>query len=179
MEHYINQTKKGIEFVKELVLAILLALLFTSFIMSHNKIPTVSMVDTINVGDHILVNLLPYYYRDPVRGEIVVFKQGNENWVKRVIGEPGDVVDIREGNVYINDEKLDETAYLASEGISDPTHGTAITFPYKVGEGEYFLMGDNRPESGDSRYIGTVKRDKIYGKGWIKIYPLNQIGSLK
>ncbi|PHV71123.1 signal peptidase I [Sporanaerobium hydrogeniformans] len=178
MENTMNQVKKGIEFIKELVLAVLLALLFTSFIMSHNKIPTVSMVDTINVGDHILVNLLPYYYRDPVQGEIVVFKQGKESWVKRVIGEPGDLIDIREGNVYVNGEKLDESSYLAGEGISEPTHATSIIFPYQVGEDEYFLMGDNRPESGDSRYIGAVKRDKIYGKGWIKIYPFNQMGSL-
>ncbi|MDF2877565.1 MAG: lepB [Clostridia bacterium] len=180
MEKNVVVTKKTIEFIKELVLAVLMALLFTSFIVSHNKIPSVSMVDTINVGDHILTNMLPYYYRDPYRGEIVVFKQEKESWVKRVVGEPGDVIDIREGNVYVNDEKLDESAYLATEGISDPTvPDQSIELPYQVPKDQYFVMGDNRPDSHDSRYLGAIKRENIYGKGWLKVYPFNQIGQLK
>ncbi len=174
-----DQIKKGIEFIKELALTVLLAVLLTTFIVSHNEIPTGSMIATINEHDHILVNLLPYYYRDPVRGEIVVFRQGDEIWVKRAIGEPGDVVDIRQGNVYINNERLDERAYLASEGTSQVTGGAAVTFPYKLGEKDYFLMGDNRQNSWDSRYIGPISRDKIYGKGWLKIYPFTQIGRLR
>lgn len=178
MENTIEVTKKAIEFLKELVLAVLMALLFTSFIISHNKIPTPSMVSTINVGDHILTNMIPYYYRDPHRGEIVVFRQEDESWVKRVIGEPGDTIDILEGNVYVNGQPLDESSYLAESGISDPIQSTSISFPYQVPKGEYFLMGDNRPQSGDSRYLGAIKREKIYGKAWIKVYPFNQIGQL-
>lgn len=179
MNNYLDKTKNVIEFIKELILAVLLALLFTSFIVSHNKIPTESMVDTINIGDHMLTNMLPYYYRDPYKGEIVVFKQGEERWVKRVIGEPGETIDIQEGNVYINGVRLNELEYLSEEGISTPSFPTSIIFPYTIPEGEYFLMGDNRPASGDSRYIGSVKRENIYGKGWVKIYPLNQLGLLK
>ncbi len=176
----VNFAKRSIEFVKELILAVLMALLFTTFIVSHNKIPTPSMVSTINVNDHILTAMVPYYYRDPNYGEIVVFKNGEDSWVKRVIGLPGDVIDIREGNVYVNDVKIDESAYLASEGISDPYAGSDhVSFPYTVPEDSYFLMGDNRTQSQDSRYIGAVSRDRIYGKAWIKIYPFNQIGPLK
>ena len=180
----VNFIKHGIEFSKELILAVLMALLFTFFIVSHNKIPTSSMVSTINVNDHILTTMIPYYYRDPAYGEIVVFKHEGpdkvESWVKRVIGLPGDVIDIREGNVYVNDVKIDESRYLASEGISDPYMGSNhVEFPYTVPENSYFLMGDNRPQSQDCRYIGAVSRDKIYGKGWIRIYPFNQIGILK
>lgn len=180
MKKNVDVVKKGIEFIKELVVAVLLALLFTFFIVSHNRIPTSSMVSTINIGDHILTNMLPYYYRDPQYGEIVVFRNGEESWVKRVIGLPGDVIDIREGNVYVNDEKLDESAYLADEGISDPLPGSVhVEFPYTVPEDSYFLMGDNRPYSEDSRYIGAVKREVIYGKAWIKVYPFNDIEILK
>lgn len=180
MESAVSFVKHSIEFVKELILAVLMALLFTSFILSHNKIPTPSMVSTINVNDHILTAMVPYYYRDPNYGEIVVFKNGEESWVKRVIGLPGDVIDIREGNVYVNDEKIDESDYLASEGISEPYAGSDhVDFPYTVPEDSYFLMGDNRTQSQDSRYIGSISRDKIYGKAWIKIYPFNQIGLLK
>jgi signal peptidase I len=178
MDKNIELTKKAIEFIKELVLAVLMALLFTSFIVSHNKIPSPSMVSTINVGDHILTNMLPYYYRDPHRGEIVVFKQEDESWVKRVIGEPGDTIDILQGNVYVNGNLLDETSYLDGEGISEPIRSMSISFPYKVPDGQYFLMGDNRQQSHDSRYLGAIKREKIYGKAWVKVYPFNQIGQL-
>ncbi len=180
MESSVNFIKRGIEFIKELILAVLMALLFTSFIVSHNKIPTPSMVSTINVNDHILTTMVPYYYRDPGYGEIVVFKNGDESWVKRVIGCPGDVIDIRDGNVYVNDVKIDESAYLAGEGISEPYAGSNhVSFPYTVPIDSYFLMGDNRMESQDSRYIGAVSRERIYGKAWVKIYPFDQIGVLK
>lgn len=171
-------TKKAIEFIKELILAVLMALLFTSFVISHNKIPSPSMVSTINVGDHILTNMMPYYYRDPHRGELVVFKQEDESWVKRVVGEPGDTIDILEGDVYVNGERLDESDYLAGVGISTPIQNMSVTFPYKVPSGEYFLMGDNREQSYDSRYLGSIKREKIYGKAWVKIYPFKEIGKL-
>ncbi|WP_069997587.1 signal peptidase I [Cellulosilyticum sp. I15G10I2] len=175
----IEITKKSIEFIKELILAVLMALLFTVFIISHNKIPSPSMVDTINEGDHILTSMLPYYYRDPHRGEIVVFKQGDENWIKRVIGEPGDTIDILEGNVYVNGIKVDESNYVSEEGASEPTPFlTSISFPYEVPSEHYFLMGDNRQQSHDSRYLGAISRENIYGKGWIKVYPFNHVGLL-
>lgn len=176
---------KGIfEFVKEMLLVLLVAMLFIFFVVSHNKIPTQSMVSTINIGDHILTTMVPYYYRDPQPGEIVVFKQGEAAWVKRVIGLPGDIIDIKEGKVFVNGNALDESEYL-DEGITTevPTYllesEDGIKYPYTVPDNKYFLMGDNRPESQDSRYIGPVDRSNIYGKGWIKVYPFDQIGFLK
>lgn len=180
MSKVLYSIKGCVEFIKELVLVVLVALLFTSFIVSHNKIPTPSMVSTINEQDHILTTMVPYYYRNPEVGEIVVFKQGEESWVKRVIGLPGDIIDIREGQVYVNDEARDESAYLAAGMSSEPYPGSDhVTFPYTVPEDHYFLMGDNRAQSQDCRYLGAIARDKIYGKAWIKIYPFNQIGLLK
>ena len=175
-----NTLKSGIEYIKELVLIVLVALLFTIFIISHNKIPTSSMVSTINEGDHVLTNMIPYYYRDPKYNEIVVFKRENgESWVKRVIGLPGDTIDIIDGMVYRNGEMIDESAYLAEGVTSELLGGEAITFPLVVPEDSYFLMGDNRFYSYDCRYIGPVKRSAIYGKAWLKIYPFNEIGPLK
>ncbi len=177
--------KSTIEFIKELILILLAAFLFINFIFSHNKIPTRSMVSTINPNDHIITNILPYYYRDPDYGEIVVFHMPNEqNWVKRVIGKPGDVIDIIDGYVYRNGEQIDESAYVEQEGVSEPRLGPDSTpreFPFTVPEGEYFLMGDNRLESLDCRYleVGLIKREQIYGKGWIKIYPFNEVGVLE
>lgn len=180
MQSVLNRLKGGLEFIKELVLIVLVALLFTSFIMSHNKIPTSSMVSTINIGDHVLTNMFPYYYRDPEYGEIVVFHRPNgESWVKRVIGLPGDTIDIINGEVYRNGECLDETAYLDEGVTSEPLGADPLSFPYTVPDGCYFLMGDNRFVSQDSRYIGAIPRKDIYGKAWIKIYPFNEIGILK
>ena len=175
----LNGIKGGIEFIKELVLIVLVALLFTIFIVSHNKIPTASMVSTINEGDHVLTTMLPFYYSDPNYGEIVVFKHGTESWVKRVIGKPGDEIDIIDGMVYRNGEVLDESAYLAEDTTSEPLGQDPISFPYIVPEDHYFLMGDNRLVSQDCRYLGAIDRKDIYGKAWIKIYPFNEIGTLK
>ena len=175
----LNGIKTGLEFIKELVLIVLVALLFTVFIVSHNKIPTSSMVSTINEGDHVLTTMIPYYYRDPEYGEIVVFKHGDESWVKRVIGKPGDEIDIINGIVYRNGEMLDESAYLAENTTSEPFGMDPIDFPYIVPENHYFLMGDNRLVSQDCRYLGAIDRADIYGKALIKIYPFNEIGKLK
>lgn len=171
--------KRGVEFIKELILIVLVALLFTTFIVSHNKIPTASMVSTINEGDHVLTNMIPYYYRDPDYEEIVVFRHGDESWVKRVIGKPGDVIDILGGYVYRNGKLLDESDYLRPGITSEPLGMDPITFPYVVPKDCYFLLGDNRPVSQDCRYLGAIPREDIYGKAWFKIYPFDQIGTLK
>lgn len=174
--------KKIIVEIKELVLIVLVFLLFSTFIISQNVIPSPSMVSTVNIGDRILVSRLPFYYRLPQQGEIIVF-DGPDGypWIKRVIGMPGDEIDIREGNIYINQEAVDESAYLMETGISElsPIIETVIDYPYTVPEGHYFLLGDNRLESVDCRYIGAISEDKIIGKAFFRIYPFNKIGEIK
>lgn len=179
----IGRCKIALEYIKDLVMLMLTVILFITFIMSQNRVPSGSMIATINIGDRMLVNKLPYYYRAPQKGEIVVFQKGDELWVKRLIGYPGDEIDIREGNVYVNDELLDESSYLTREGSSTPIlqkGATPITFPITVPEGTYFFMGDNRLGSLDCRYqeVGTIPCEDVVGKAWLKIYPFDQIGVL-
>lgn len=176
-----QKLRKVLVYIKEDILLVLLVALFFTFIMSHNEIPSDSMVTNINVGDHIFVNMLPYYYRSPERGEIVVFDGPDGfKWIKRVVGMPGETVDIIDGNVYIDGEKLDESAYLNGEGYSSPDpRFVSVVFPYTVPEDSYFLMGDNRLSSDDSRYYGAFKEERITGKALIRIYPFNNIGKLK
>lgn len=173
--------KTIIEMIKEIAIVVLICLLFFSFILSQNKIPSGSMISTLNINDRILVSPIPFYYRDPNRGEIVVFHQEDKMWVKRVVGMPGDKIDIREGDVYINNVFYDEQTYLKNTGISTPNSpwDEPVEFPYKVPEDHYFLMGDNRMDSKDSRYIGAVSRDEIVGTPIFRIYPFNQIGPMK
>lgn len=173
---------KGIlEFIKEIVLVVLICMLFFSFIVSQNKVPTGSMIDTININDRLLVSPIPFYYRDPKQGEIVVFHEEGKLLVKRIVGMPGDILDIKEGNVYINGVLYDEHGYLEEEGISTPNSPweEPVDFPYTVSEQSYFVMGDNRKDSRDSRYIGAISREQIVGKPILRIYPFDCIGSIK
>lgn len=183
MESIHIRLKSVVEYIKEMALLALALVLLLTFIMSHNEIPSGSMISTINIGDHIIVNNLPYYYRAPNKGEIVVFHKGEELWVKRLIGYPGDEIDIREGYVYVNGVQLDESSYLDNEGSSTPVmqpNATPITFPVIVPEDHYFFLGDNRLGSLDCRFkeVGMIPCNDIVGKAWIKIYPFNQIGIL-
>lgn len=174
--------KKLIIEIKELAIIILAFLLFSTFIVSQNKIPSPSMVSTLRVGDRLLVSQIPFYYRLPQRGEVVVFNgPDGKPWIKRVVGMPGEVIDIREGNIYINGIYFDESTYLSGQGFSglDPTQETVVAFPYQVPEGHYFLLGDNRLESRDCRYVGAIPADEITGKALFRIYPFNQIGKIK
>ncbi|MGL4345170.1 MAG: signal peptidase I [Cellulosilyticaceae bacterium] len=178
MEKTLRRTIHILEFVKDPLLAVLAALLITNFLVVHTQIPTGSMIPTINKGDHMLINRLPFYYRDPARGEVIIFKQDGINLVKRVIGLPGDEITLVDGFVYINGEKLDERGYLESDVYSYPLMSDVI-YPYIVPEDHYFVMGDNRGNSQDSRYFSAIPRSDIFAKGGLKIWPIADIGIVK
>ncbi len=175
----VNKVRNILEFVREPLLAVLSALLITQFLFMHTRVPTGSMIPTINEGNHLIVNRVTDYYRTPKRGEIAVFNHGGDKLIKRVIAEPGDSIDLRDGKVWINDKELDETAYI---NVLDSTYTfveSEITFPYVVPDNHYFMMGDNRQNSLDSRYFGPISAEEIIAIGAFKIYPLSDIGTLK
>lgn len=167
----------------DLAIVLVIAFSITEFIVSINIIPTGSMIPTINIRNRVITTQLPFYYRKPNYGEIVVFESlNNERWIKRIIGKPGDTIDIINGKVYRNGEKLDESAYLDDNITSEPLPGnTAQDFPLKIPQGKYFLMGDNRENSFDCRYteVGLIAEDKILAKALVRVYPFNQIEPLE
>ncbi len=176
-----HRVKIMLEEIKEIVIIVFCVVFFMTFVMSQNKIPSGSMIPTLNVKDRLIVSMLPYYYRSPKRGEMVVCNGPDQGkWIKRVIGLPGEVIDIQDGNIYINGEYLDESAYLTEEGIStlNPILETIVTYPFTIPNGCYFLLGDNRMESYDCRYIGPIPEEQIIGKAVFRIYPFNQMGRL-
>ena len=140
------------------------------------------MENTLHNGDNLIVDKLSYRFHDPERFDIIVFPfqyQANTYYIKRIIGLPGETVQIMEdGRIYINGEKLEES--YGREVIQPETIGRAAE-PIVLGEDEYFVMGDNRNNSSDSRtdIVGNIKREDIIGKAWLRIWPLSDFGVLK
>ena len=158
------------DYVCLIILAFVLAFLMNKFVYSNAQVPTGSMIPVVEPGDRLIVNRLAYLFEEPKRGDIVMFAfpdDEKDNYLKRIIGLPGEKVEIKDGLVYINDSKkpLDEPY------INDPPNGNYG--PYNVPEGCYFMLGDNRDESKDARFWENkfVKKEKIVGKAWLKYYP--------
>ena len=160
------------EYAEAIVIALILALVIRTFIVQAFKIPSGSMLPTLQIGDHILVNKFIYHFVSPQRGDIVVFKYPKDearDFIKRVIGLPNDKLEIKNRRVFINDHPLDESYAVHSdptvqeESISPRDfYGPVIIPPEK-----YFMMGDNRDFSMDSRFWGFLDRDKIRGKAFL------------
>ena len=158
------------DYVCLIILAFVLAFLMNKFVYANAQVPTGSMIPVVEPGDRLIVNRLAYLFEEPKRGDIVMFAfpdDEKDNYLKRIIGLPGEKVEIKDGLVYINDSKktLDEPY------INDPPN---VNYgPYNVPEGCYFMLGDNRDESKDARFWENkfVKKEKIVGKAWLKYYP--------
>lgn len=152
--------------------------LLTQFVIVNARIPSSSMENTISVGDRVFGSRLAYLKSDPERYDIIIFKYPDDEsklFIKRIIGLPGETVTIRNGKVYINDstEPLDDSFC--------PETPTGDYGPYVVPENSYFVMGDNREHSHDSRFWTNtfVSRDKILGKAGFRYWPFNKIGMVK
>ncbi len=161
------------EYAEALFLALLLALFIRTFVVQAFKIPSGSMIPTLLVGDQILVDKLVYKFRKPERGDIMVFKYPEDetrDFIKRLIGLPGDKLEIRNRVVYINDKPLDEAAYAYHESSRQNEFYLDIRDnfgPALIPEKKYFMMGDNRENSQDSRFWGFLDEDKIVGRAFI------------
>lgn len=173
--------RRGLLTIKEYALIVFLAIFILTFGISQNSIPSDSMETTLSIGDRVIVSMIPYYYRSPQRYEAVAFDgPDGEKWIKRVIGLPGETIDIIDGNIYIDGNYLDESSYLVVLGNSTPdSRYDGVEFPYTIPEGTYFLLGDNRFASYDCRYIGAVREEEITGKAIYRIFPFNRLGSIQ
>ena len=183
--------KKILYAVKNTLIAFLLALFVVTCIIINAVIPSESMEKTIMTGDRLIGNRLAYginlqigdkqickKLRDPKRFDIVIFRypdDESELYIKRIIGLPGETVEIKDGDVYIDGSKKPLDDSFTAEKI-EGSFG-----PYKVPEDSYFVMGDNRNNSSDSRtdIVGNIKREDIIGKAWLRIWPLSDFGVLK
>lgn len=152
--------------------------LIVTFVGQRTRVSGDSMRPTLADEDNLIVDKLSYRFRDPKRFEIVVFPYRyaeNTYYIKRIIGLPGETVQIKEGYVYINGERLNESYGL--ELIEEGRYGLAAN-PIQLGKDEYFVLGDNRNNSADSREIsvGVIHKDEFIGRAWIRIWPLKDFG---
>lgn len=156
--------------------------LVITFVGQRTEVDGSSMEPTLTNGDNLIVDKLSYRFRDPQRFDIIVFPYKHKEktyYIKRIIGLPGETVQIDEkGDIYINGEILSES--YGREIIKAENIGLAAE-PIVLGEDEYFVMGDNRNNSTDSRYpqVGNIKREDIIGRAWVRIWPFSGFGILK
>lgn len=156
--------------------------LVITFVGQRTEVDGASMEPTLYNGDNLIVDKISYRFRDPQRFDIIVFPFQYEEdtyYIKRIIGLPGETVQIDyEGNIYINGEVLQENY---GKEIIKPDHIGLAADPIVLGKDEYFVMGDNRNNSTDSRtgLVGNIKRENIVGRAWVRIWPFDSVGILR
>jgi signal peptidase I len=170
-----------LEWVAVVGCGVLIALTAQAFLVQAFWIPSPSMTPTLEVGDRVLVNKLAYRTHDVHRGDLVVFErppeasdgEGSEikDLIKRVVAVGGDTLEARDGQVYVNDERIEEP-YLVDGTPTDNLPRQVIP------EGFVFVMGDNRTNSQDSRYFGPIDEDTIVGRAFVKVLPVSDLGWL-
>jgi signal peptidase I len=185
--------KRVVEYAIVIAVAVLVAFAVQAWIVKPYRIPSESMLDTLRPGDRVLVNRAVYHLRDPHRGDVIVFHYPNDPevvFIKRIVGAPGDVLAVKDGRLFVNGEKVKEPYVHRTAGRVDPTIAQAavsggtlhdpwsLAEPYRVPRGRYFVMGDNRTDSDDSRDWGTVARSAIVGEGLATYWPFSRLRAL-
>lgn len=174
-----NSHSKGLlkeikEWTISLGIAIVVAMLFQNYVYAQSEVQNVSMQNTLIAGQRLIEDKWSYHFHEPRHGDIVIINgpESDLRLIKRVVGLPGDIIDIRDGEVYLNDEKIEE------QYVKGQTFAGSVPVPFTVGAGQLFVMGDNREHSMDSRAIGPIARSSIEGKAVLRIWPLPKFGAL-
>ncbi|MEM7128333.1 MAG: signal peptidase I [Chloroflexota bacterium] len=163
------------ELTETIVLSLIIFLLMRQVVQNY-RIESHSMEPNFIEGQFILVNKLAYVLGEPQRGDVLVFHNPNneqEDYIKRIIALPGDNLEIKDRGIYINEKAVDEP-YIANRVPPGPAQG-----PYVIDPGHLFVMGDNRPNSSDSRAFGQLSQDLIVGKAWLRVWPIENWGLIQ
>jgi signal peptidase I len=176
------ETEEKENFFKEIIKFILLSLVIVvpirTFIAEPFIVSGSSMLPTFETGNYIIVDELSYRLEEPQRGEVVIFKYPNDPkqyFIKRIIALPNETIEIKNGEIYIKNQKYPEGFQLEEEYI---VFRKEDSFNLNLSDDEYFVMGDNRPASSDSRIWGALPRDLIVGRAFIRLLPISEIDIL-
>ncbi len=166
--------------IEAIVIALAISVVLYLLFMTPHEVVGTSMVPTFQNGEHLIANKILYKISKPQRGDIIIFKYSDtEDFIKRVIGTPGDTIQIKDGRYIVNGKELDESNYLdASVYTSGGQYlheGESIIVP----DGMYWVSGDNRPHSSDSRDFGPIRFSAIKGKVWLVYFPFEQARFVK
>jgi len=185
-DYMLNNALKAIlaffvDFIETAVVALSLFVIMYIFLFQPHQVKGESMYPNFHDRDYLLTNKLTYRFKEPHRGDVIVFKapqNRNYDYIKRIVGLPGETVKVANGKVYINNLPLNEANYLNKDletlaGLF-LTEGKSYTIP----ENEYLVMGDNRGHSSDSKDWGTVPKENIIGLAWFRYWPVNSLGLL-
>jgi signal peptidase I len=167
------------ETIETIIWAFVLAIIIRTFIVQAFWIPSGSMIPTLEVNDRVLVAKFWNWFFEPSRGSLYVFKypmDRDRDFVKRVIAVPGDIVDIKDGVVYINGEPAQEEYVKRHDRYTMRPNSIFPEVPFKVPEKKYFMLGDNRSNSQDSRYWGFADISDMRGPVFFRYWPLDRIG---
>jgi signal peptidase I len=170
-----------LELAETLLLALIVFLVVQLYVAQPYQVQQMSMENTLMPYQYVLVDKLTPNFTDYHRGDIVVFSPpagwardtGNTPFIKRVIGVPGDSVDIHDGKVYVNGAALDEPYVFEGQQTNVPD---AKVHTWKIKDGELFVMGDHRSDSQDSRNFGPIERSTVIGRAWMRYWPLDEFG---
>lgn len=173
--------KELYDWIKDIFIASLVTLFIIHFLFQNTQVIGDSMEPTLQDGNSIIINKLIYRFVSPKREEIIAFKNPNDSseyFIKRIIGMPGDQLEVKEGKVYINNNILEETYIFESMDLEIIGN---MDYPIVIPQDNYFVMGDNRNISFDSRYkeVGLIHKSSISGKALVRIWPFNKIGLIK
>ncbi len=184
VEELVNNSKKGnpfLRFIKEIypyVIIVVVVLFVKTYVIAPIQVNGISMDSTLKDGDIMLLNKLQYKRYGVKRGDIVVIKNRGSHIIKRIIGLPGDNIKVEDNILYINGKEYKED-YLDKGTVTNDFSLEELFDTDKVPEGTYFVMGDNRDDSLDSRILGFIEEDDIEGIASITIFPFNRLGSKK
>jgi signal peptidase I len=169
------------EYVQSFVIAFILAMIIRTYVVQAFKIPTGSMIPTLKIGNRLLANKFIYRFKDPERGEVIIFKatiDKKKSFIKRLIGLPGETIEIKKGFVYVNGKRIEDERitnnYYYNQGIYGKL-GEQIQVP----EDSYFVLGDNSGNSRDSRYWGFVPKKNVKGRAFLIYWPFTTVKLIK
>ena len=175
-----NVVKEIVGMILYVVAVFAVCFLIITYVGQRTKVEGSSMEPTLSNGDNLIVDKISYRFRNPERFDIIIFPYKYEKdtfFIKRIIGMPGETVWINNsGEIYINGVLLSE-----NYGLETIKYAGLASTPITLGKDEYFVMGDNRNDSKDSRFdvVGPIKRKEIVGRAWVRIYPFNKFGVVK
>ncbi len=168
-----------IDTIQSILIAASIFLVIYLFLFRPFQVTGESMYPNFHDKEYVLTNLITLRFAHPVRGDVIVFKappSPDKDFIKRIIGTAGDKIMVKDGSVFVNGDKLDESAYLSNDvkttGGSFLAEGQEIVVP----DGNYFVMGDNREYSSDSREWGYVPQENLIGKSFFAYWPVNEVG---